>query len=267
LFEHFSTEHAKPNLAYSSLASGEAHASHETIISRLVAILDLARFNVPMIQVLAKALVILLAALTPAAHADVAGRTSVIDGDTIEIHGQRIRLFGIDAPESAQLCLTGDKRWRCGQQAALALDDKIAGRPVECAEKDRDQYGRIVAVCRAGDQDLNGWLVTEGWALAYRQFSTDYVDEEEAARAAGKGIWRGTFVPPWDWRRGKRLEPTASKPGDCRIKGNVSSKGERIYHVPGGRFYEQTQIDTDKGERWFCSEAEAKAAGWRRSRR
>lgn len=234
--------------------------------SRLVAIPAGARSNVVMTRALATVLVILIAALAPAAHADVAGRASVIDGDTIEVHGQRIRLFGIDAPESAQLCLAENKRWRCGQQAALALDDKIAGRPVTCAEKDRDRYGRIVAVCRAGELDLNAWLVAEGWALAYRQYSTDYVDEEEAARAGRKGIWRGTFVPPWDWRRGQRLETTASAPGDCRIKGNISAKGERIYHVPGGRFYEQTQIDQSKGERWFCSEAEAQAAGWRRSR-
>lgn len=235
--------------------------------SRLVAIPAGARSNVHMARVLASVLVLLVVALAPAAHADVAGRASVIDGDTIEVHGQRIRLFGIDAPESEQLCLAEDKRWRCGQQAALALDDKIAGRPVACVERDRDRYGRIVAVCRAGDQDLNAWLVAEGWALAYRQYSTDYVGEEEAARAAGKGVWRGTFVPPWDWRRGQRLEATASEPGDCRIKGNISSKGERIYHVPGGQFYERTRIDTSKGERWFCSEAEAQAAGWRLSRR
>ncbi len=235
--------------------------------TRLVAFPAGTRSNALMARALAVAIVLLVAALAPAAHADVAGRASVIDGDTIEVHGQRIRLHGIDAPESAQLCLTEDKRWRCGQQAALALDDKIAGRPVACAEKDRDRYGRIVAVCRAGGQDLNAWLVAEGWALAYRRYSTDYVDEEGTARAARKGVWRGPFVPPWDWRRGQRLEATASEPGDCRIKGNISSKGERIYHVPGGRYYERTRINTSKGERWFCSEADAQAAGWRRSRR
>ncbi len=201
------------------------------------------------------------------ARADVVGRASVIDGDTIEIHSQRIRLHGIDAPESGQLCLASNERYRCGKKAALALDDKIAGRPVSCEQKDRDRYGRIVAVCRLAGEDLNGWLVAEGWALAYRQYSTDYVDEEASAKAEGKGVWRGTFVPPWDWRRGQRLEATASEPGDCRIKGNINSKGERIYHVPGGRFHERTRIDTSKGERWFCSEAEARAAGWRRSMR
>jgi len=219
-----------------------------------------------MTRALATVLLLLFAALASAAHAEIVGRASVIDGDTIEVHGQRIRLFGIDAPESAQLCLADDRHWRCGQQAALALDERIAGRAVVCAEKDRDRYDRIVAVCYAGDQDLNAWLVAEGWALAYRRYSTDYVDEEETARAGHKGVWRGTLVPPWDWRRGRRLEATADQPGDCRIKGNISSKGERIYHVPSGRFYERTRIDASKGERWFCSESEAQVAGWRRSR-
>src|SRR5690554_1952283 len=146
MFEHFCTEHAKPFSAYSSLASGEARAGRGGIISRLVAFRGGARSNVGMPRVLAPVLVILIAALAPAAHAEVAGRASVIDGDTIEIHGQRIRLHGIDAPESAQLCLAEDERWRCGQQSALALDDEIAGRPVACAERDRDRYGRIVAV-------------------------------------------------------------------------------------------------------------------------
>lgn len=219
-----------------------------------------------MVRALAVGLALLIATLAPVAQAEVAGRASVVDGDTIEIHGERIRLFGIDAPESAQLCLAGTERWRCGQQAAFALDGKIAGRPVACTEKDRDRYGRIVAVCRAGDEDLGAWLVAEGWALAYRRYSTDYVAEEEAARAARKGVWRGTFVPPWDWRRGQRLEAAADEPGGCRIKGNISAEGERIYHVPGGRFYDRTRIDPAKGERWFCTEAEAQAAGWRRSR-
>lgn len=221
-------------------------------------------------------LVSLLAGLSaPVVHAEIAGRASIIDGDTIDIHGQRIRLFGIDAPESGQECLARavfhatawEERWRCGQHAALALDEKIAGRPVSCEEKDQDRYGRIVAVCRLAGEDLNAWLAAEGWALAYRQYSIDYVDEEERAKAARNGIWRGTFVPPWDWRRGQRLEVAADEPGDCRIKGNISSKGERIYHSPGGQYYGRTKIDPSKGEHWFCTEAEARAAGWRPSKR
>jgi endonuclease YncB( thermonuclease family) len=210
-----------------------------------------------------------VAATMPSAlHADVAGSVSVIDGDTIEIHGRRIRLHGIDAPEAAQLCQVEGKSWRCGQQASLALDGKIAGRPVSCRQKDIDRYRRIVAVCFAGSENLNAWVVAEGWALAYRQYSTDYVGQERAASAARKGIWRGSFVPPWVWRTAERREAADdTRSGPCRIKGNIGSAGERIYHVPGGRFYDQTQINTVKGERWFCTEAEAMAAGWRRSLR
>ena len=86
----------------------------------------------------------------------------MIDGDTIEVNGSRIRLHGIDAPERAQTCLAGGKRWQCGQHATRALADRIAGRPVACEERARDRYGRIVAVCRLNGRDLNAWLVAEG---------------------------------------------------------------------------------------------------------
>ncbi len=132
------------------------------------------------------------------------GRASVIDGDTIEIHGRRIRLFGSDAPESEQVCHDGNGReYRCGQRAKTALSDKIGWATVDCEQRDIDQYERIVAVCRLGVEDLNAWMVAEGWALAYRQYSTDYVRQERAAKAAHNGIWQGSFVPPWDWQGGK----------------------------------------------------------------
>ena len=119
--------------------------------------------------------------------------------------------------------------------------------------------------------DLNAWMVAEGWAFAYRRYSNAYVGEESAARAARRGVWRGEVVPPWEWRTGKRLGGTRTTArqesgGRCSIKGNISKSGTRIYHVPGGRYYDQTRINTSKGERWFCTENEARSAGWRRSR-
>ncbi len=208
--------------------------------------------------------------VTPSASGadSIVGRASVIDGDTLEIHGTRIRLYGIDAPESGQSCSVRGKRSRCGQLAALALADKIGNRTVACAPKDRDRYNRVVAVCRSGGDDLNAWMVAEGWAMAYRQYSADYIRQEVTASASKRGIWQGDFVAPWDWRRGKRLEATeAQPPATCLIKGNISRRGERIYHIPGGQYYDRTRIDPSKGERLFCSEAGAQAAGWRRSRR
>ena len=220
------------------------------------------------------AIVLLGAVLAaPDAQGQLSGRVSVTDGDSLRLAGRQVRLHGIDAPESRQTCVTGGKRWRCGAAATRALRRRIAGRPVTCQAKDRDRYGRIVAVCRVAGADVNRWMVRQGWALAYRRYSRAYVGEENAARAAKRGIWKSQFVPPWRWRGGERLAGRVSNPPvevgarGCRIKGNISRKGTRIYHVPGGQYYERTRIDTSRGERWFCSEAEARAAGWRRSRR
>ena len=209
------------------------------------------------------------------------GVASVIDGDTLEIRNQRIRLHGIDAPESGQTCKDGrGTSYRCGQRAALALSDRIERGTVTCRQRDTDRYGRVVAVCSLGALDLNGWLVANGHAMAYRKYSTDYVGAETRARLDRTGLWSGSFTAPWDWRRqayrpapdSKRKKPTTpgqkSASKTCTIKGNVSRRsGERIYHVPGQAYYAATRISPGKGERWFCSEAEARSAGWRRSKR
>ena len=135
------------------------------------------------------------------AVAEIVGRATVIDGDTIEVRGERIRLYGIDTPESSQLCDLGGQPYRCGQQAALALADKLGEKTVHCTEKDVDRYGRTVAVCLAGNEDINRWITFQGWALAYRKYSLDYVDAEDEARMASRGLWRGGSEQPWDWRK------------------------------------------------------------------
>jgi len=221
-----------------------------------------------MVRAIAFLTIFLLGAPVAIGAEVIAGRASVIDGDTIEIHGQRIRLHGIDAPESGQSCTVRGERSRCGQNAALALANKIGNRTVQCEQKDIDRYKRIVAVCRTGGENLNAWMVAEGWAMAYRRYSPDYIMQEDNASRSKVGIWQGEFIAPWDWRRGKRLEATQTQqPGACLIKGNISRRGERIYHVPGGQYYSRTRIDQSQGERMFCTEAEARAAGWRRSKR
>jgi endonuclease YncB( thermonuclease family) len=150
------------------------------------------------------ALIVALFTFTATAHADVLGRASVLDGDTIEVRGERVRLYGIDAPEAQQLCTISGEPYRRGQQAALALADWIGQRTVRCEERTRDRYGRMVAVCWVSDEDVAGWMVEQGWALAFRKYSDRYVAEEDAARAAGRGIWRGTFDAPLDWRAARR---------------------------------------------------------------
>ena len=118
----------------------------------------------------------------------IIGRASVIDGDTIEIRGQRIRLFGIDAPEGRQTC-TDEKgaAYRCGQKAAQALDYRISDGVVTCEPKDRDRYGRIVAVCRAYGEDLSAWMTGLGWALAFRRYSSNTCQQRNWHSAARQG--------------------------------------------------------------------------------
>ncbi|MBD8901395.1 thermonuclease family protein [Methylobacterium bullatum] len=226
--------------------------------------------------------------LAPAFAAEpITGRASVVDGDTLDIGGTRIRLHGIDAPESGQLCQDrAGKPFRRGQAAALALADRIGSTPVSCDPRDTDKYGRTVAVCRKSAEDLSRWLVAQGYAIAYRRYSEDYVGAEDAAKARKLGIWAGSFTAPGDWRKGERAmtmgvaapggpdgpipAPTPPQPaiqvGSCAIKGNISRKGEKVFHVPGSRDYERTRISEKDGERMFCSEDEAKAAGWRAPR-
>ncbi len=150
-------------------------------------------------------LALALQSLPVAAEGPIEGTASVIDGDTIEIHGQRIRLHGIDAPESRQLCvLPTGKKWRCGQAAALALSDHIGRATIRCEPRDHDRYRRVVAVCFKGEDDLNRWMAANGWAVAYRNYSLDYVVDEDHARVAQLNIWSGRFEMPWDWRASRR---------------------------------------------------------------
>lgn len=116
-------------------------------------------------------------------------------------------------------------------------------------------------------EDLGEWMALNGWAVAYTYYSYEYTRAEYRAKRDRRGIWASEFEKPWEWRRKQRGEPANDNaPGDCRIKGNINRKGERIYHVPGERGYDRTRIDLSMGERWFCTEAEAQAAGWRRAR-
>ncbi|PNY81307.1 thermonuclease family protein [Deinococcus koreensis] len=134
--------------------------------------------------------------------APVSGPATAIDGDTLDIRGTRVRLFGIDAPEHDQTCRRAGKTYACGQEALGALRGLLAEQAVRCTPRATDRYGRTVAVCAAGGQDVNGWMVARGYALAYRDYSTDYVAQENAARKARRGLHAGTYVNPADFRRG-----------------------------------------------------------------
>ncbi|HEY7672620.1 MAG TPA: thermonuclease family protein [Gammaproteobacteria bacterium] len=204
------------------------------------------------------------------------GPATVIDGDSLEIGATSIRLYGVDAPEGRQTCGDGAATWNCGRAATEKLRELVDARKITCRRMDTDSYGRTVAVCRNGAVDLAAEMAAAGLALAYRRYSDDYVDEESRAHAQRRGVWASTFTPPWDWRRANNddRESTDNAPAArgtapssrCRIKGNINDAGEHIYHVPGSRSYDATGINESRGERWFCSEAEARRAGWRAPR-
>lgn len=194
---------------------------------------------------------------------DVQGMARVLDGDTIEISGQRIRLEGIDAPEGSQTCArAGGGTWRCGQEASNALQKLIGRQSVRCENRGTDTYGRMLGICFVGSTDINAEMVRLGLAWAFVKYSRTYVTEEADVRGRGAGIWQAPTTTAWDYRAGRWTTADNAVPGDCPIKGNITSSG-RIYHMPWSPWYEKVRIDERKGERWFCSEREAVAAGWR----
>ena len=165
------------------------------------------------------------------------------------------------------------------QDARDRLTQHIANRSIDCTPTGQDVYHRILAVCRLDSEDLNAWMVRQGWALAFVRYSRTYVGEEASARSALRGMWSGAFIAPWDWRHRNRqtvilgsltvpvaaqasLLAPASASGapspDCIIKGNVNRKGERIYHPPGGPHYAEINMNSSE-KRWFCTEEEVPA--------
>ena len=239
-----------------------------------------------------KFLIALFALLLPAIAeaADITGIPKIREADHVQIGSARIRLGGIDAPQGDQLCLnTRGERWACGAAARDELIKYAGTRTWSCNKRQvTDRRGRIVARCEVDGEDIQKWLVRNGWALAYARISKDYEPDEKAAREAKAGMWQGAFIAPWDWRvRNKKTAilgavkppenaraillasasgPVAPSP-DCTIKGNVNTAGECIYHTPKSRWYARIHMRVSKGTRWFCTVEDAEAAGCRETRR
>jgi endonuclease YncB( thermonuclease family) len=238
-----------------------------------------------------KFLFALLILLVPAVAgaADITGVPKIREGDQILMGNTRIRLGGIDAPSVDQLCLnTKGERWTCGVAARDELIKYAENKSWTCHTRQTDRRGRLVARCEVEGEDIQKWLVRNGWALSYARFSHDYDAEEKEAREAKAGMWQGAFIAPWDWRvRNKKTAVLgATKPPenantillasasgsvapspDCTIKGNVNRSGECIFHKPTSRWYAKIQMHISKGTRWFCSVEDAEAAGCRETRR
>jgi endonuclease YncB( thermonuclease family) len=126
----------------------------------------------------------------------IIGPARIIDGDSLVVAGVEIRLFGVDAPEYQQTCMRSDRPWMCGRDATDMLRTIAAGREVSCRPRERDRYGRTVAVCQAGGVDLAAAMIKGGLAVAYGAYGAD----EREARDARRGIWSSTFDRPADWR-------------------------------------------------------------------
>lgn len=133
----------------------------------------------------------------------LSGIVAVMDGDTIRVGGERVRLFGIDAPEKSQPCLIQSQTVRCGDLATAALRSLAEGKTASCAPQSRDRYGRIVAICIVDNEDIGAAMVRQGMAMAYAKYSKQYVPLEHEAQSTHKGIWAGQFVSPEAWRHSR----------------------------------------------------------------
>jgi len=135
----------------------------------------------------------------------IVGTAHVIDGDTIDIWGTRIRLIAIDAPELDQTCSdAGGRSWACGSAAARELRNHVNGHELKCESSRYDQFKRVLAICFLPDgSDINAWMVREGWALAFRS-AKRYRPQQDEAAATRRGLWAGTFATPWEWRERNR---------------------------------------------------------------
>ncbi|MCK1361230.1 thermonuclease family protein [Bradyrhizobium sp. 199] len=219
----------------------------------------------------------------------VRGVPQIVDADTVYIGQSKIRFNGVDAPETDQVCLdAAGKTWTCGIEAREQLRSFSKDREWSCELAGTDKYRRSLGSCAVGGENVSRWLVQNGWALAFRRYSAEYVHDEDVARERQRGLWGGAFIAPWDWRHRRNstevlgalsilstaqralVTNTAANPaplaGNCLIKGNLSSTPQCIYHVPDGLFYDRLSMQPNSSRRWFCSEAEAQAAGCRKSK-
>ena len=128
-------------------------------------------------------------------------KAKVVDGDTIHLNGEKIRFSGIDTPEIKQICNKNNEVIKCGIRAKELLINKIGKNKVKCVNEGVDRYKRILAECFVNNQSLSKYLVREGFAFAYRKYSTKFIEDENYAKKNKKGMWSMTFEYPWDYRR------------------------------------------------------------------
>jgi endonuclease YncB( thermonuclease family) len=194
----------------------------------------------------------------------VEGRGAALSGDTLRVGRVAVRLSGIEAPVPGQTCSGADQStWRCDTAARDALARVLAKGRIRCKLGSADDDGRRSGTCHSGDKDIAAELVSGGHVFATSGLFTSYGSLESAARANKAGIWSGEATRPDDYRAQKWEEARREAPDGCPIKGNMKG-GRRVYTLPWTQGYEHVRMG-GKGDRWFCSESEARQAGWKPS--
>ncbi|UEM23769.1 thermonuclease family protein [Skermanella mucosa] len=186
--------------------------------------------------------------------------TEVIDGDTVQAGSEVYELAGIDAPELGQRCLNSASLYACGQEASFALRKMIGITAVSCT---RQPDGDGVE-CAGSAGNLGLLLVKQGFAVARPGAAPAYLEAQRVAKDSKLGIWRGDFVPSVRWRQGDRLEAERQSPAPCPVKAAVEQSGRKVYLVPTDSVYDKVTPDQEAGGRLFCSDEEARAAGFER---
>jgi endonuclease YncB( thermonuclease family) len=201
-------------------------------------------------------------------------RLSVIDGDTLQVDGDVVQLYGIDAPELGQLCESDGRLWHCGMEAALALSKLVSlnRSSLRCSPWSKAGGGaadpaaaNAPRVCEVGNEDVALLMLHGGNSVALPEAFPDYLDAERQARDAGLGIWHSDFVAPSEWRAGvQSLNRPSDSSRECNVKAVFGADGQRLYFVPTDAEYRALTINPEQGEKMLCSDDEARSAGWRR---
>ncbi len=195
----------------------------------------------------------------------IKGQAKALTGDTMLIGDRRIVLAGIEAPETRQSCRTerGGK-WQCGRSALTALRRITGYDSVECSVSRTDDAGRKIADCIVGEKNIAAELVKSGHVFSLSGFFSGYGEEEEEAKRAGRGIWQGEAQPPAEFRAERWESAKLRAPSGCPIKGKDRARArDKVYILPWSSSYESYRISQKRGDRWFCSEDEAIAEGWK----
>lgn len=230
-------------------------------------------------------LIALACIAAPAQGQIMSGPAAVIDANTLDMTGSRVRLVGLDAPERKQSCTRSGEDWACGEEAARTLAAIIAEQAITCVAQGSDATGRTLAACKVRNIDIGQELLRRGMAIVLGDAPPGYAEASGIAQSLQYGLWAGDFQKPSEWRAAhpsasrrevrQDREGTERPPGraravserrytnalGCAIKGNRSRRGEWIYHLPGQAYYEDT-----RPEELFCTEREAMAAGYRRAK-